>query len=154
MKLNKGEHCGPHSGDVAVLVWQDKDRVTMISTYHKDDMPVVVNKANRLQSKSVVVCDYNINMLGVDLKDQMLQPYLLEQKKSTKLYLKLFKRLLNVAIHNAIVICWCLPNNKNMNTLKFRLSLAQGLVEKCGSAVPRPVYSRQSLEPLPKRLTE
>jgi hypothetical protein len=59
---------------VAVLVRQDKKRVTMISTYHKDDMRVVVNKANRVQSKPVVVCDYNINMLGVDLKDQMLQP--------------------------------------------------------------------------------
>jgi hypothetical protein len=41
---------------VAVLAWQDKKRVAMVSTYHKDDMHVVV----------------------VDLKDQMLQPYLLE----------------------------------------------------------------------------
>jgi hypothetical protein len=53
----------------------------MISTYHKDDMRVVVNKANPVQSKPVVVCDYNVNMLGVDLKDQMLQPYLLQLKK-------------------------------------------------------------------------
>jgi hypothetical protein len=122
--------------------------MTMISTYHKGDMRVVVNKANRVQSKSVVVCDYNVNMLGVDLKDQMLQPYLLEQKKTTKWYLKSFKRLLNVAIYNAMVIYHCLPNNKSMDTLKFRLSLAQGLLEKHGSAVPRPVYSRQSLEPI------
>jgi hypothetical protein len=28
--------------------------------------------------------NFNVNMLGVDLKDQMLQPYLLERKKSTK----------------------------------------------------------------------
>jgi hypothetical protein len=121
----------------------------MISTYHKDDMRVVVNKPNRVQSKSVVVCDYNVNILGVDLKDQMLQPYLLERKKSTKWYQKLFKRLLNVAIHNTMVIYQCLPNNKNMDTLKFKLSLSQGLVEKHSSAVPRP-----SLEPPPKRLTE
>jgi hypothetical protein len=101
----------------------------VMSTYHKDDMRVVVNKANRVQSKPVVVCDYNVNMLGVDLKYQMLQPYLLEQKKSTKWYLKLFKRLLSVATHNTVVIYQCLPNNKNMDTLKYRLSLAQGLVE-------------------------
>jgi hypothetical protein len=93
---------------VAVLVWQDKKRVTMISTYHKDDTRVVVNKANRVQSKSVVVCDYNINMLEVDLKDRMLKSYLLERKKSTKWYLKLF----NVAIHNAMVIYQCLPKTK------------------------------------------
>jgi hypothetical protein len=66
----------------------------------------------------------------------------------------LFKRLLSVAIHNAMAICQCLPNNKNMESLKFRLSLAQGLVEKHGSAVPRPVYDHPSLEPPPKRLTE
>jgi hypothetical protein len=72
MKLNKGEHCGQHSGNVAVLAWQDKKQVTLISIYHKDAMHVVVNKANQVQSKSTVVCDYNINMLGVDLKDQIL----------------------------------------------------------------------------------
>jgi hypothetical protein len=41
-----------------------------------------------------------------------------------------------------------------MGTLKFRLSLAQVLVEKHGSAVPCPVYSCQSLEPPTKRLRE
>jgi hypothetical protein len=93
-------------------------------------------------------------MLGVDLKDQMPQPYLLERKKSTKWYLKLFRKLLSVAIHNAVVIYRCLPDNKDMDTLKFRHSLAQGLVEKHGSAVPCPVYGRPSLEPLPKRPAE
>jgi hypothetical protein len=70
MKLNKGEHCGQHSGDVAILAWQDKKRVTMISTYHNDDMHVAVNKANREETKPVVDCDYNINILGVDLNER------------------------------------------------------------------------------------
>jgi hypothetical protein len=63
-----------------------------------------INKVNQEETKPVVVCDYNINMLGVDLKDQILQPYLLEWKNGTKWYPKLFKRLLGVAIHNAMVI--------------------------------------------------
>jgi hypothetical protein len=67
-KLKRGEHCCHQSGDVAVLVWQDKKRVTMISTYHKDKMRVIV-KANKQETKPVVVCDYNKNMLGVELKD-------------------------------------------------------------------------------------
>jgi hypothetical protein len=50
---------------------------------------VVVNRANKPEIKPVVVCDYNKNMLGVDLKDQMLQLYLLERKKGTKWYVKL-----------------------------------------------------------------
>jgi hypothetical protein len=50
----------------------------MISTYHKDDMRVTVIKQTEKKQKPVVVCDYNVNMLGVELKDQMLQLYLLE----------------------------------------------------------------------------
>jgi hypothetical protein len=67
-------------------------------------MHVVVNRANKPEIKPVVVCDYNKNMLGVDLKNQRLQPYLLEQKKGTKWYVKLLKRLFNVVIHNSMVI--------------------------------------------------
>jgi hypothetical protein len=51
-KLKKGEHCGKHSGDVAVLAWQDKKQMTMISIYCKDDMRVAVNKANREKKQS------------------------------------------------------------------------------------------------------
>jgi hypothetical protein len=69
-----------------------------------------------------------------------------------KWYLKLFTRLLNIAMHNAMVIYQCLPDNKNMNLLKFRFSLAH--TEKHGSGVPCPAYGRPSVEPLPKRLTE
>ncbi|PNF31583.1 hypothetical protein B7P43_G00790 [Cryptotermes secundus] len=137
-----------------VLAWQDKKRVTMISTYHKNDMRVVVNRANKTEIKPVVVCDYNKNMLGVDLKDQMLQPYLLERKKGTKWYLKLFRRLLNVAIHNSMVIYRSHTNKQNLDTLQFRLSLVQGLVEKHSSGVRRPVHGRPSVLPPPKRLTE
>jgi hypothetical protein len=82
MKLKIGQHCAQHN--VAVLAWQVKKRVTMVSTYHKNDMRMVVSRANKTQIKPVVVCDYNQNMLGVDLKDQMLQPYLLERKKCIK----------------------------------------------------------------------
>jgi hypothetical protein len=48
-EIEQSEHCGQHSGDVAVLGWQDKKQVAMISTYHKDDMRVVVSKGNRVQ---------------------------------------------------------------------------------------------------------
>jgi hypothetical protein len=91
-------------------------------------------------------------MLGVDLKDQMLQPYLLERKKSTKWYLKLFKKLLSVAIHNTVVISWYLPNNKNVDTLKFRL-ISMRHPAKHGSAAAPSVYGCLSLEPPPKRDT-
>jgi hypothetical protein len=37
-KLKKGGHCGQHSGDIAIPVWQDKKQVLMMSTYHKGEM--------------------------------------------------------------------------------------------------------------------
>jgi hypothetical protein len=46
--------------------------------YHKDDMFVAINKVNQEETKLLVACDYNVNLLGLDLKDQMLQLYLLE----------------------------------------------------------------------------
>jgi hypothetical protein len=112
-------------------------------------MHVIVNRANKPEIKPVVVCDYNKNMLGVDLKDQML-----ERKKGTKRYVKLFKRLLNAAIHNSMVIYRSHPNKENMDTLQFRPSLAQGLMEKHGSGVLRPVHGHLTVQPPPRRLTE
>jgi hypothetical protein len=38
---------------------------------------------------------------SVNLQDQMLQPYLLEQKKDSKWYVKLFLRLFSIAVHNS-----------------------------------------------------
>jgi hypothetical protein len=72
---------------------------------------MAVNKGNQEEAKPVVVCDYTVIMLGVDLKDQMLWSYLLEWKKCTKWYLKLFKILLIVAVFNAMVI-QSLPNSE------------------------------------------
>jgi hypothetical protein len=50
------------------------------------------------------VYDYNQNMGATDLKDQILQPYMVEWLKGSKCYMKLFKRSLSVAIHNPMII--------------------------------------------------
>jgi hypothetical protein len=41
-KFKKGECCGQHSGGVALLSWQDKKRVAMISKYRKAEICVAV----------------------------------------------------------------------------------------------------------------
>jgi hypothetical protein len=45
-------------------------------------------------------------------------------------------------------------HNNNTDSVKFSISLAQGLVEKYSSCVPDPVHSNPSTELLPKRLRE
>jgi len=54
--------------------------------------------------KTLCVIDYNLNMGGVDLKDQLLRMYMVERKKMTKCYLKLFKRQLNSPVLNSFVV--------------------------------------------------
>jgi hypothetical protein len=76
----------------------------MISTYQGDEKKKVKTKQEEQNEKPVSVLDYNQSMTGVDLKDQLLHAYLLERKKMTKLYIKIFI-LLNPTILNSIVIC-------------------------------------------------
>ncbi len=77
-------------GPVTVLKWRDKRNVTMLSTYHNADTQRVSNKGMETE-KTLCVTDYNHNMGGVDLKEQLLHIYLVKRKKMTKWYLKLFK---------------------------------------------------------------
>jgi hypothetical protein len=70
----------------------------MISTYHSDDKQTVSVRRKETE-KPVSVTDYNENKWGgTDLKDQMLQMYLIERKRMHKCYRKLFKRVLNASV--------------------------------------------------------
>jgi len=70
---------------VSVLKWKDKkNEVTMISTYHGEETRMKLTKCREEKQKHGSVLDYYENMGGVDLKYQLLQPYLLERKKMRK----------------------------------------------------------------------
>ena len=90
-------------GPVTVPKWRDKRNVTMVSTYHSADTQRVSNKGKETE-KPLCMIDYNHNMGGVDLKDQLLHMYMVKRKKITKWYLKLFKRLLNSTVLNLFVV--------------------------------------------------
>lgn len=73
--------------------------------------------------------------------------YLLERKRGLKWYVKIFRRLLNVSIHNAYVmtISSLVRRDKPLMTHReFRFSLARLLIDKHPHVlqpVPRPVES-------------
>ena len=75
------------------MKWKDKKEVTMISTFYGEETRMELTKCRQEKQKLVSVLDYNKNMCAVDLKEQLLQPYLLERKKMSKWYIKLFRRL-------------------------------------------------------------
>lgn len=105
--------------------------------------------------KPLCLEEYNKHMGGVDLKDQKLQPFLLERKKGSKWYIKLFKRLLNVSIHNAYIVYK--TKYPKMQHFQYRLDLVKQLVFTYqGEAIhlKSPARGRPSINPPPKRLLE
>jgi hypothetical protein len=94
----------------------------MISTYHGEETRKTLTKRRQEKEKPVSVLHYKKNMGGVDLKDQALQPYLLERKKMTKWYTKMFRGLVNVTILNCLIIC-CAHSGQS-KTDHFKLSIS------------------------------
>jgi hypothetical protein len=101
----------------------------------------------------LVVCGYTGSMLSVDLKDQMLQSYLLEWNEFTGWYLTRFKRVFIVVILNALIM------------LSLRNSKIMKLHENSACHWTRPwgeksfwcswsVHGHSSIEPPPKTLGE
>ncbi|XP_026322276.1 piggyBac transposable element-derived protein 4-like [Hyposmocoma kahamanoa] len=138
--LQQGQLVARHSGDVCVLSWLDKKRITMISTCH-GSATGLPNVSSRPPSrpepfKPQAVLDYNRSMGGVDLKDQMLEPYLLERKRCAKWYVKLFKRLLNASIHNSRILLESSLKARQDN-LQFRLELVHTILSLHHSRIPK-----------------
>ena len=73
-KLQKGKLVVQHSGPVSVLKWRDIKEVTMISTYHGEKTRMKRSKSRQEKQMPVSVIDYNENMGGFHLKDQLFNP--------------------------------------------------------------------------------
>jgi hypothetical protein len=92
-------------------------------------MPVSVSKRGRDLYKPRGIQEYNSFVGGVDLKDQELQPYETDRKRSTKWCTKLFKRLLNILVHKAFVLYRESQNMKKLSHVDFRLEIIEELSE-------------------------
>jgi len=106
-KLEKGEIIARHSGPVTVLKGRDKRNVAMVSTYHSADTHRVSNKGKETE-KSFCVVDYNHNMVGVDLKDQLLHMYMVEKNKNDQMVPQTFQK--STELYSSQFIC-CLSTS-------------------------------------------
>ena len=118
----------------------------MISTYHGEETRMKLMKCRQEKQKPVSVLHYNENMGGVDLKDHLLQPYLLERKKMSKWYIKLFRRLLNITVLNCMVICRANSGQTKIDNFKFRGELVQALLTEHGSGSIRKFQGHHSTD--------
>ena len=127
--MKTGEVCFSTTKDLSVVVWKDKNVVPTISTFHH---PKVGGKEKYgyYKYKPDVVLDYNLSMGGVDHKDQMLHAFPVERIRNIRWYKKLFRRLLNVSIHNTLVIY---NHNRTQQTQvgnrDFRLQLVREILQ-------------------------
>ncbi|KAG8224460.1 hypothetical protein J437_LFUL003183 [Ladona fulva] len=151
-KLKKGETTARHAGPVSIIKWHDKKVVTMISTYHKEDKKLVISRGRQTE-KPVCVLDYNKYMGVIDLEDQMLQPYSLDRKCMQKWYIKLFRRLLNIAVINSFII-YKKNIRKPMDLLSFTVQLVEDLFLKYAVERGGNVGGRQASDNNVPRLTE
>jgi hypothetical protein len=142
-KLKHGEIIAQHSGPVTVMKWRDKRNVLMISTYHDTKMKSYTKRGKKAR-KPVCVIDYNKWMGGIDLKDQLLQMYLVERKRMHKWYMKLFRRLLNATVLNAMII-YRHNTGKKIDQLAFRVNLVEVLFEQFADT-ERKVRGRRAAE--------
>lgn len=132
--MSSGEVAYSMTNDLSVVVWKDKNVVGMISTYHQVKVGGT-EKYGNYKYKPQVIIDYNLSMGGIDHKDQMLQGFPMERVRNIIWYKKLFRRLINVSIHNSFVM---FNHNRTqvVGNRQFRILLAQQLLESCGRRPP------------------
>ncbi|XP_070565578.1 piggyBac transposable element-derived protein 4-like [Ptychodera flava] len=152
-KVKRGKAVYRCRDGVAVVKWQDKREVTMISTADRPKWRLSMSKTGDLVVKPSAVVDYNKHMGGTDQADQMVRSYSMHRRRA-KWYVKLFFHLLALAITNAYIIYQKYGDDRKMKHSKFRLQIIQELVATATDApTPAPKGRRSVGQPL-RRLDE
>ncbi|XP_069611178.1 piggyBac transposable element-derived protein 4-like isoform X2 [Ranitomeya imitator] len=103
-RLKKGASFSLASDQLLAVKWNDKKDVYMLTTLHADTHVTVRHSgATRDKKKPVCVTDFNKYMGGVDLSDQVLQPYLVK-RKTRAWYKKVAIYLIQIATYNSFVL--------------------------------------------------
>ncbi|KAM3936087.1 piggyBac transposable element-derived protein 4-like [Leptodactylus fuscus] len=103
-KFKKGQSGGVRSGELLALKYKDKKDIFLLSSIHTDATTTVTELGSTTpKQKPVAVMDYNKYMAGVDLADQVLQPYQVSRKAYTW-YKKVIVYLIQVATYNSFVL--------------------------------------------------
>jgi hypothetical protein len=115
-KLKKGEVISQQSNGVMVIKWEDKKDVTMISIFH-DEI---------LRTLCLWPCVQPANewCRSQGSETPAISP---GEEKGSKWYMKLFRRLLNVTVHNALIVYN--SQNATCDHFTFRLELITSIFE-------------------------
>lgn len=138
-KLARGDSIMRQKGDLTTMVWMDKKPVYVVTTAHQPN-ETTVRRRNPDGTATHIKCpeavaEYNRNMGGVDLHDQ-LNCYYSYDRKSKRWWLRLFFHLLDIAVVNSFILYlhtykvnWHPPLKfQPSNQLSFRTELIDQLV--------------------------
>ena len=105
--LNRHESKVAQNDQLTFCVWQDTKPVCVLSNFHDPQHVGYVTRRTDADRNQVQVprllADYQLNMKGVDLCDQMIGYYLLHHR-SRKWWRRIFFYLMMVSSHNAYII--------------------------------------------------
>ena len=141
-KLKKGEVIFRQRDNLLALKWFDKRDVFILSTKHLPTMSIAndLNRDGDPIVKPTSVLDYNKNMGGVDLFDQICKYYTFS-RKTLKWWVKLFFHFINLAITNSYILYKKNHNGpKPLSQYMFRKELARELINS--HQLPRPARNR------------
>ena len=108
-----------------------------MSSKHSRAEMVDTGKIRKKKEENVLkpscVAEYNRGMGGVDRQTQFLASFPL-MRKSIKGYKKMFFYMIDIAIYNAYVLYFKLPNSTKQSIVNFRLNIAEDML--CNLSLP------------------
>ncbi|XP_040197603.1 piggyBac transposable element-derived protein 4-like [Rana temporaria] len=103
-RLQRGTSLSYQQEEMMAVKFSDRKEVYMLTAIHPEGTVTVTERGSATpKEKPLCITAYNKYMGGVDLSDQILQPYLVMRKSKTW-YKKVAIYLIQVAIHNSFVL--------------------------------------------------
>ena len=152
-KIVVGQTIACYSKDMMVVKWMDKREVSVLSTFHRNDMNIVHNHRGDKEKPNAILL-YNNNMGAVDVADQMLVAYPTERKRHKVWHKKQFRHLLNQVVLNSYILFKKDNPDIRLSHLQFRVRIIERLIELHHDSSQLPRRGRPSRdESNPLRLT-
>ncbi|KAM4030257.1 piggyBac transposable element-derived protein 4-like [Anomaloglossus baeobatrachus] len=144
--LPKGESQAQCSGNMVVVKFKNKSDSFFLTTIHGPGTTATTVRGTPAQVyKLDCALEYHKHMGGVNLSDQVLQPYG-AMRKAKVWYKKLAVHIVQMAMYNAYVLSRCAGQTNNSSFLQFQEAVIKALMfgdeEGAGPSTSRTQVSR------------
>nr|XP_031847633.1 piggyBac transposable element-derived protein 4-like [Nomia melanderi] len=130
IKLNKGEAVIFSNQKINIIKWQDKREIVILTTMHrlKFGESGKINQSDGFRIlKPTPIIDYNKNMNGIDMSDQMLSKFHI-MRRNQKAYKKIFFYCIDMMLLNSYIL---FKNNTTDRAFHvYKQKLAEEIISK------------------------